>query len=318
MDIIKLYNDYNIQYVTGAGNGKHARDGWVNVPCPYCVGTFGHHLGWNEAGEYFSCYRCGWHSPIKTFGLLLGLNFNETKVLVRKYRLGRKVTENSPKKAKKQLLLPTHLTRLQQNHLTYLEERNFDTKKLIRQWHIKGTGPLSMVGELRYKHRIFIPYYWNGEIVTFDTRDISGKAEEKYKACPPEREIMERKKILYGDQESWQEFGICLEGPTDVWRFGPLCFATSGIAFTKEQVNLIAQIFKFIFIVFDSEPQAQKQAKKLRSELMGLGTDSEIIIIKKGDPGSMPQAEADEFVANLVKRYHEKIIHKIPNKKRKG
>jgi len=103
---------------------------------------------------------------------------------------------------------------------------------------------------------------------------------------------------LYGKQEYWTDTGICVEGPTDVWRFGFQAFATSGIKYTPAQVRVIAKTFKRIFVVYDDDPQAVIQAKKLVAELQFRGLKA-IRVTIEGDPGSMKQDEADYFVKQL-------------------
>jgi hypothetical protein len=53
-------------------------------------------------------------------------------------------------------------------------------------------------------------------------------------------------------------------------------------------------------ILFDEEPQAQKQARKLAVKLKTLGKEVTIEKIE-GDPGGMNQADADLLVKELQK-----------------
>jgi len=57
-------------------------------------------------------------------------------------------------------------------------------------------------------------------------------------------------------------------------------------------------LFKRIFVVYDDDPQAIVQAKKLIAELMFRGVEA-IRVSIVGDPGSMKQDEADYFVKQL-------------------
>jgi DNA primase len=180
-----------------------------------------------------------------------------------------------------------------------LESRGFDPILLEREWNLLGTGPYSKLDHIDYKHRIIIPFFWDTQQVSFDSRDITGKDAGRYKACPKDRELIPHKEILYGKQSEWKETGICVEGPTDVWRFGTCSFATSGIKYTPKQIRQMAKAFKRIAVVFDDDSQATVQAGKLVAELKFRGVDSFKIAIK-GDPGSMSQEEANYLVKQLI------------------
>jgi hypothetical protein len=188
------------------------------------------------------------------------------------------------------------------NHRHYLEGRGFDPDQIEREWGVMGTGPMSYLDWIDYRFRLFIPVRWNDEEVSFQTRDVTGKSDRKYIACPTEREIKHHKYVLYGRQECWGETGIVVEGVTDVWRLGPRACATFGIQYTAEQVAVIARAFRRVAIVFDSERQAQAQARKLAAQLrLWLETPPIVVDLGAGvDPGSMKQDDADHLVRELT------------------
>lgn len=303
MDIISLYNDYNVQYRTEGH--KHCRPGWVNVPCPYCTGNFGYHLGFEIEKNHFVCWRCGSHPLIKTLAILTNLSEPKVKDVLREYDLYIKSKDAKVTIRRKAFKFPSNVSDLSENHKIYLHKRNFDADKLATIWGLKGTGVLSTLDNINYKHRIILPYEWDGKIVSFDSRDITDKAINKYMACPLERELIPHKEILYGKQSKWKETGVCVEGPTDVWRMGELSFAVSGIKFTPKQVRVIAKYFKRVFILFDGasetskEMQAQTKAKELRAELLMRNVSAELIKIE-GDPGDLKQTEADYIIKSLI------------------
>lgn len=299
MDITRLFQDFSIE-TAGEGH-KHNRPGWTNIECPFCTGTHaGYHLGWNIHGEYFFCWRCGWKPPVKTISTLLKIPYTQAENILDQYSVN-KTKVKTIEKGKKEFKLPSRLKPINKRVRRYLKERGFRPRTIEKLWKIKMTEHISKLDYYDYRFRIFIPYFWNNQIVTFDTRDYTEKAEDKYKACPKEREIFERKNILYGNQEFWGDVGICVEGPTDVWNFGPYSFAVSGIQFTTNQVRLIAQIFKRVWIVFDAEQEAQRQANKLMKELRFRGVECDNIVLEAGmDPGNMPRKQAKELVNKLL------------------
>jgi hypothetical protein len=309
MDIITLYNDYGVEHLT-EGN-KHCSPGWVNTHCPFCEGSNNYHLGYNFNNNYFVCYRCGWHPVSKAISLLIGISEGQVRDIVKRYGIlvPRLIKTPDVKVEKREFSIPTDCSVLLDHHAKYLRKRKFDVEDIMNIWYIMSTGPTSILDVIRngkrillnYRHRILIPFYWNGKMVSFDARDVTGKAINKYYACPKERELIEHKSILYCKQEALQDTAICVEGPTDVWRFGVNSFATSGIKYTPAQVRLMARMFKRVPVCFDGgEPQAIAQANKLVADLKFRGVDSFRVDIE-GDPGNMEQGEANYLVKQLIK-----------------
>jgi len=306
LDILRIYQDYGIDHLTEGH--RHCRDGWVNTECPFCTGNPGLHLSWNIEDEFYLCWRCGHHPPVKTLSALLSLPTREVLTLIKNYGVVRSYVKKLPV-GKKEFMLPSGIVALTPQHKQYLKDRNFNPDKLEKLWGLKSTGPLSYLQddgiERDYRFRIFIPINWNSEFISYDTRDATDKAEAKYKACPVIREIRERKKILYGNQEEWGDIGICVEGPTDVWRLGVSAFAVSGISYTDSQVNEMSIAFKKIAVVFDDEPQAIKQGRKLVKDLQFRNVDAYQIKIK-GDPGSMSKSKAKNLIRNILNKNYDK------------
>lgn len=302
MDIKQLFRDYNIHYIT-EGN-KHCTPGWINIHCPFCPGSRNFHLGIHEEGKGAHCWRCGTHSIVEIISRVLALPESKTREVIQKYR-GRvaRRREEQPNVSIFPLRMPRPNADLTEPYKNYLRGRKFDPDKLEKEWGLRQTGPVSFLDGISYSHRILIPIYWGGEVVSFQTRDITGKSKMKYLACPKRREKINHKTILYGKQEVWKEANgiIVVEGVTDVWRLGPYAAATFGIEFKMEQVLQLAKINDRFAILFDEEPQAQAQARVLSTKLKTLGKTTQVLKIK-GDPGDMKQSEADYLVKQLIKK----------------
>jgi len=298
MDIEQLYRDYNVPFVTEGH--KHTRPGWVNTACPFCTGNPGYHLGYDTIGNKFVCWRCGGKFANQVISKLLSISNSDANILLRQYGvLISKVPEIKRKIRHKSFKLPTH-TELLEHHRNYLIGRKFDPDQIIKDYKIMSTGVMAKLDNINYKHRILIPFFWDNKMVSFDSRDVTDKAVNKYMACPEERELIGHKDILYGQQSKWKDVGICVEGPTDVWRFGANSFAVSGIKYKHSQLRLMAKLFKRIAVVFDDDPQAIIQATKLVADLKFRNVDAFRVGII-GDPGSMSQIEADYLVKQLIK-----------------
>lgn len=301
MDIVRLYNDYNIDYRTEGH--KHCREGWVNVECPFCSGNPGYHLGFPIGGTHFVCWRCGPHKLNETISRLLSIDYKATAKVITEYDGQSYIRPAIVNLIKKKFKFPTGTTELQSNHIKYLQKRNFDPQYIAKHWELQGTGPVSFLDETDYSHRILIPIYWNGTIVSFQCRDITGKQEQRYLACPKNREQIEHKHIVYVHPENWEKMkngtGICVEGVTDVWKLGDNALATFGIKYKKEQVRVISQHLKRVAVMFDDDPQAIIQAEKLVAELKFRGLDAFRVPII-GDPGSMTDKEAAYLVKQIL------------------
>ena len=299
MDVLRLYRDFSVPHATDGH--KHTRAGWVNTSCPHCSGNVGMHLGWNLHDEYFMCWRCGWHPPVDTLSKLLRVNKFETANILKHYGINKSIIKEIPKD-KKPFKFPSGIQEeLREVHKRYLISRKFDPKVIEDVWKIKSAGPVSSLDGISYANRIIIPFYWNGQAISFDSRSVSPDSEVRYKACPIEREDIEHKSILYGNQEEWESTGIGVEGPTDVWRLGARACATSGIKWRHRQVRVIAQTFKRFAVVFDDDPQAVVQANKLVAELKARNVDAWRVPIK-GDPGGLSDREAKELVKSILNK----------------
>jgi DNA primase len=166
----------------------------------------------------------------------------------------------------------------------YLLGRDFDPDQIERDYQIVGTGPLG-----DYKHRIIVPIYRQGQLISYMGRDVTGRVKKRYKNCPGEQQVFPAKSWLYGLDRCWdRDRVLVVEGPTDVWRMGIGAVATMGINWTWEQAALLAG-FKTVFLLFDPEDQAQEQARKLTEVLVLGGVDTEVVQLNAGeqDPGSL-------------------------------
>lgn len=298
MNVLKFLSDYGIPHVT-EGHPRCSKN-HVNTHCPFCPGGNDYHLGFELSGKYANCWQCGWHPISKTISKLIGVSESEARKILNDYggKFFKKTKEIKRRVRKKSHKFPSGTTALTKRHFKYLEKRNFNPKKITYEWSLFGTGPIAKLDNIDYKFRIIAPIFWNNEQVSFQARDITGNHKVKYLACPKERELIEHKHILYGDQNYWDDIGICVEGITDVWRLGKKSFATFGIKFTHKQIRIMSKNFKRIFIIFDDEPQAQRQAKKLQKELLFRNIEA-IIQTIDGDPGDLTDKDAKELIKKI-------------------
>lgn len=304
-----VFARFGVPYLT-----NEARGGWISTHCPHCRGSADYHLGYSVQYKTFTCWRCGKHDAVETLALLCRLGRGEALDLWQRVR-GAEGTEARLRRDRAvqdkiitlgRYLRPSDVGPMRVNHRRYLERRGFDPDAIEREWGVAGTGPVSMLDDgagktIDYRHRLLIPILWDGVEVSFQTRDVSGKADLKYLACPPRREVRSHKQILYGRQDRWGRTGILVEGVTDVWRLGPAACATFGIGYVAEQVRELARTFDRVAIVFDPEPQAQAKARELAATLRVVMRQEPVVVeIDAEDPGSMRQDDADHLVRQFA------------------
>ena len=146
MSIKKLLHEYGIPYV--AEGHKHSTPSWVNIHCPFCVGSKNYHLGISITQPAVShCWRCGGHSTITVLAKVLGLPTEKAKALLRKYaprttQVGRR---QEPRVNINPIKYPAPYSDLDERGKDYLAGRGFDPDKLIRVWKLKQTGPVSFL-----------------------------------------------------------------------------------------------------------------------------------------------------------------------------
>lgn len=308
-DVLRFLRSNHIDHITGGH--KHARPGWVQVHCPFCKGSQDYHLGISLFGEYGSCWRCRGKSITAIVSALLGCPWGTAKDIVQQYsgRIGRQNHFLNPRHGRaadrKEAKVPEGVSAMERRHKLYLESRGFDAGRLAETYGLLGTGPFGRVtlsdGKLSwYKHRIIIPIYLNEKMISYQGRDITGRVGElKYKACPQELEMMDHKDSLYAIDLTKNRKCVVVEGAADVWRLGPGAVGTFGTAFKTSQARMLASNFDTIFVMYDMEPQAQKNALNLCNMLASVGKAVENLGLPEGDPGEMCQDDADSLMRDL-------------------
>lgn len=304
MDILKLYQDYGIEHLEGGH--KHCRPGWVNTACPFCSGNPGYHLGYciNPSDKFYNrfiCWRCKGKGTVRAIAALLGVPQEKAKEIVIAYGGNIKHRRTRYSKPVEKPVIPI---RLPQGSLPlhqvpraceYLKNRGFNPQLLESEWDLYATEHLG-----RYKFRVVIPIHYKGLVVSFQTRDYTGKAIAKYLSAQEKEESIRHKDILYGlDKAVDWETVLVFEGVTSVWKFGPPAVATFGISYCPAQVRLLAQNFKRVFLLYDPEPQATKQAELICTDLSQRGIKVEQIFLDYPKSASDPAELSDSDVKKI-------------------
>ena len=295
-NIIKFYTDFNIQYFT---KGEKVTQGWINISCCFC-NSHSPNLGFHLATGALSCWRCGTHSHIDLIQELLNVTVSEAFDIHELYsEQGNRIktplqSNHEPVKTISKCRLPEGSKPLTKRFKDYLIGRNFDPEELEELWGLKC---VEAVGD--YKWRLIGGIYYEGKIVSYQGRDITGKSDLKWKTCAAKFESIQHKEILHG-LDYCKDKCLVVEGMGDLWRMGKGAVCTFGIAFTLSQVNLLASKFKQVFIMYDGgELNAIKQAEKLAAMLSARGVSVEVLYLDSGDPGDLSQKEANRIMKDI-------------------
>ena len=261
--------DYNIPYWT---EGNNVQNGWVNIQCPFCDDT-SNHGGFNVSCGYYNCWRCGFAKIKRVVYVLLGCSLQEAHSICTEYSGSYFITARLNKKqprAKKIELPGKGMFPIEKR---YLKKRGFDPEKMSKKYGVQGG---IMCGEWAY--RIIIPIFYGHQLIAFQGRTINPNDSLRYKNLGIENCVIHYKDIFYNLDNCRKESICIVEGVPDVWRFGNNFAASFGTSVTTKQIKKLRK-YKNIFIMFDPEKTAQKQAKKLGFQLSSLGKSVELILL---------------------------------------
>lgn len=289
MNFVKLFNDYNVEYDTRVNKG------WTNVTCPFCDDkTF--NGGFNNAGDYYHCWKCGGHNFKQALARTVNIPFNEVDTLIEQYAGRNSVLNVLNKKQAKatKLTLPTDTFTPAERK--YLKKRNFSPKLLHEKYKIVGGG---ITGS--WKYRIIIPLVLNGKIVSWTARTILSKQQQqklkipRYKNLSIEQSVVDPKSVLYNLDHCEDKIAVLTEGAFDVIRMGDGFFCSFGTELTQSQISMIKQRFEKVFIMFDNEEEAQAKARKFGLQIASIGVEVELVDcygdFNKNDAGELNEKE---------------------------
>jgi hypothetical protein len=303
-DVISYLDHKGISHTT---TGEHSTPGWINIDCVFCGGDQSQHLGINLENNACNCWRCGGHSVGKLIQMLEDCSWQEALVIMEKYqsynRPTAKIQDYTPPQ---QMTMPKEFIKLSIHpsenlrpayRFLYSRGINFNDHIIALDYEIYySPGPLG-----DYKFRLGIPIYIRKQLVSFVTRDVTGKATKSYLACPDNKSVTPWKNTLYPyDNITFNNAIVLVEGPFDVWKLGQKSLCTFGTGWTFSQVALLHSLFpKKVFILFDSEEIAQESAKKLSKAIWFC--DCEVVYLDdKKDPGELTCKEGKQLMKELV------------------
>lgn len=291
MTIRELLTDLAVPFAEH-GESPHVTAGRLGVVCPWCGGgtnKFG--LGIHVATLRCSCWKCGRHTISSVLRELTGRPWGVIRGWID--ALGGDRDDSPVVRPIGRYQEPGGVGDLLPVHRRYLEDRGFDPDRLTAEWGVRAIGNAG-----KYKWRLFLPVFDRQKPVTWTTRAV-GNVELRYLSAPPSDESKPLKETLYGDWRAEQAV-VVVEGPTDVWRVGPGAVATYGLSYTAAQMCKLAR-YPLRAIAFDNEPEAQRVARRLASDLAPFPGSTYVVTLSGADPDTSPPDE----IAELRKRFLE-------------
>lgn len=335
--ILQLLEQHDIHYVSDGPNT--AKDN-INVHCEWCGDSDpSEHLGIkvDSQGNYngaYGCWRNSGHrgkNPVRLISKLLGITYQRASELVGTAapdlsvfdksiaKLIGKDGDTAATKSVQKLKFPKGFNALAVNyftvgHIKYLTDRGFpkkDLPRLIKRYEIMYTlmGP--------YKNRIIFPVRVNKKLVGWTARDVSGKANIRYKTLSHKTirddeplAPMNIKDTLYNyDNLTGGKVLYIVEGPfdclkVDFYGYKTGCHATAlfSNAATAEQLyllNQIIQLYSQVFVLLDEKELAQSmrlvqklQHPKVKRATLGIDVE---------DPGDLSRKQVEIFLAEGTK-----------------
>ena len=307
LDMLALAKAARIK--TAPDGHSHNKDGWTHFCCPWCR-DHNYHLGYHHQLGFFNCLKCGRHPVRGTAIKLLRLPADIAATTIAPFyvpvTLRRTTGGRKPQRATIQHVagytpkLPAGCGLLTNLHWQYLLARGYDPETLEEEWGLLGTGGVSDKG---WKFRVIIPVTYDGQLVSYQGRDVTGKSDVRYRSCPDAISAIPIKDCLYGLDRATSETVIIVEGPTSVWRIGPGAVCTFGTGYTAEQARILRR-YRRRFICFDNDGPGKtpggagkKQAAKLAADMDLFSGETYVVTLPDGikDPDEMNATDIQEL-----------------------
>lgn len=298
-DIEKYLEARNIEFWT---EGKNVKRGWINIQCLWCSDE-SNHLGINLDSKGLNCWICSAKGTVlKLIMKIDRCSLKAAESVVNKFSdiqtsIDRSLssTEHLTQRESQVKLPSVAQKELLPLYRKFLIKRGFDPDFIFKKYNLLCNGPIG-----QYRHRLIVPFYLKKRLVTYSTRDVTGKAKIPYINYPSG--ILTTKETLY-NIDSCNDIALVVEGLIDCWKIGDSCCATMGVQWTIEQLELLSN-FKRVFVLFDTEDRAQESAKRLCSDLSCVVSYVERLELDEDDPGSMNE----EDIKHLRKEIFGKIF----------
>lgn len=327
-----IFREHRVEFIM---EGHQVGRGEIAIKCPFCGSADpSHHMGLNLETGWWSCWRNraqhSGKSPVRLLMRLLRVSFaraREIAGLEEGYidpegfdalaaRILRKnPDEPTPTATQRRFLdfehgsmVPLKEGRaMTRRHWDYLVGRGFNPERLVTRYKVMaGVG-----GD--WHDRVIIPFYQNGELVTWTGRAI-GQSRLRYRDLSVEDSLMAPKETLlnYDEANKGGHTLIVQEGPVDVLkvdlyahRFGVRSVGLCTNSMSEDQAHMIRELapaFERVIIAMDTKSVLgiadSMRMKRTLSDIPNLGISS--IPFGAGDGGALSASQVQEWARNLT------------------
>lgn len=202
----------------------------------------------------------------------------------------------------------------------YLESRGFDPDFLARRYQ---------VSYCKYSHyslardRLIFPVFEGEQLKGWQARyigELPWKDKEKKKGLPPKyfstpSSNFRSRCILNWERMRQWKTGVVVEGPTDVYKFGPMSGCIFGNTITPLQRRKLVTIFKkagrSLVLLLDPEEFTSRSTEKAirQMERAMRGQFCAVKLPDKTDPGSLDQDFSRAYVQQEAAKKGVKVLY---------
>jgi len=271
--------------------GKNISYGWIGMECPFCNDP-STHFGVNVEDKFFSCWVCGVQGRMpKLVQKIDGVNYAKVYDTIEEFSTAPIRRKKVARRRKTENILPPEAE-------VILRGRE---PLLVRRYFEKRSFPLSLCQERgllfsefgEYMLSLIIPVELDHEVVTFQSLDLTGLRDVKYRSCPAEKSARSVKESVYNiDVAKGQKQIIVMEGVTDVWRVGDCGVGIFGKVVTEAQLLILLEVVgpdKMIKVLLDAD--AKKESWRTYEKLHAIFDTVKLVHLGAGDPGNLTQRE---------------------------
>jgi hypothetical protein len=167
------------------------------------------------------------------------------------------------------------------------------------------------------RQRIVVPIHLAGKLRGFQARHV-GDLDWKKDGAPPKWWTgpgTQRGQLLYNiDKAVGYETGVIVEGPGDVWGFGPMACALFGSTMTQQQQRMFAARFAdhSAVVLLDPEEMEEDSTQLLISNLRKqiTGGVAAVTLPAGSDPGSSDRMFLREFIYHQAKEQGVRVSYR--------
>jgi len=301
LDLFDVERYLKTRGISFSQRGKNVSEGWIGTKCPFCSDRT-NHLGINLRSKTINCFRCPTKGTIIKYIMRIeGCSIQRAFTVISEFTHTNIASAlqssnlQAPLRSTKSVSIEKYAKKeLLQMHRNWLINRRFDPDVIYKEYDLWCCGH---IGD--YKFRLIVPLFLNHRPVTFVARDVTNIASPPYRNLPENESIFTTKECLY-NFDTVTDTALVVEGVTDVWRIGKGTVATLGDKWTKVQAAMLREI-KRVFILYDSEPDAQKNAEALAIDLAPF-TDVHTLELESGDPADLSDDDAKELRREIFGR----------------